>query len=152
MGVKTLAVMAAGMSLSFAVATSAIAAEKAMYTIKGGNSIPKSLTGKAGDAKKGRALAIDRKMGNCLACHAMPIPEQAFHGEVGPSLEGIASRMSEGEMRLRIVNPKVVNKGTIMPAFYKKDGFTGVLKKFKGKTILSAAQIEDIIAYLKTLK
>ncbi len=152
MGVKTLAVMAAGMSLSFAVATSAIAAEKAMYTIKGGKSISESLTGKAGDAKKGRALAIHRKKGNCLACHEMPIPEQAFHGKVGPSLEGIASRLSEGEMRLRIVNPKVINKDTIMPAFYKKDGLHRVLKKFKGKTILSAAQIEDIIAYLNTLK
>jgi len=152
LGVKTLAVMAAGLSLSFAVATSAIAAEKAMYTIKGGNNISKSLTGKAGDAKNGRKLAINRKKGNCLACHEMPIPEQAFHGKIGPSLKGIASRMSEGEMRLRIVNPKVVNEDTIMPAFYKKDGFTRVLKKFKGKTMLSAAQIEDIIAYMNTLK
>jgi len=152
LGVKTLAVIAAGLSLSFAVATNAVAAEKAMYTVMNGESIPKSLTGKAGDAKNGRKLAIHRKKGNCLACHEMPIPEQAFHGKIGPSLKGIASRMSEGEMRLRIVNPKVANEDTIMPAFYKKDGFTRVLKKFKGKTMLSAAQIEDIIAYLNTLK
>ncbi|MEE8351470.1 MAG: sulfur oxidation c-type cytochrome SoxX [Rhodospirillales bacterium] len=147
-----MAVIAAGLSLNFAVATNAVAAEKAMYTVMNGESIPKSLTGKAGDAKNGRKLAIHRKKGNCLACHEMPIPEQAFHGKVGPSLKGIASRMSEGEMRLRIVNPKVANEDTIMPAFYKKDGFTRVLKKFKGKTMLSAAQIEDIIAYLNTLK
>lgn len=152
MGVKTLAVMAAGLSLSFAVATSAVAAEKLMYTIKGGDSIPKSLTGKTGNAKNGRKLAINRKKGNCLACHAMPIPEQTFYGEVGPSLEGVAGRLSEGEMRLRLVNSKVLNPDTIMPAFYRKDGFTRVLKKFQGKTMLSAGQVEDIIAYLKTLK
>lgn len=152
MGVKTLAVMAVGVSLSFAVATSAVAAEKLKYTIKGGDSISKSLTGKSGDAKNGRKLAINRKKGNCLACHEMPIPEQAFHGKVGPSLMGIAGRMSEGEMRLRLVDPKVVNPDTIMPAFYKNAGFTRVMKKFKGKTMLSAMQIEDIIAYLKTMK
>ena len=152
MGVRTLAVMAAGIALSFSVATSAVAAEKLMYTIKGGESIPKSLTGKPGDAKNGRKLSINRKKGNCLACHVMPIPEQAFHGKIGPTLMNIASRMSEGEMRLRIVDPKVINPDTIMPAFYKKDGFTRVLKKFQGKTMLSAAQIEDIIAYLKTIK
>ena len=120
--------------------------------ITDGVSIDKSLTGKAGDAKKGRSLAIHRKKGNCLACHAMPIPEQAFHGNIGPNLAGVANHYSEGELRLRLVDPKVINKDTIMPAFYKKTGLSRVLKKFKGKTVLGAQDIEDIIAYLMTLK
>jgi sulfur-oxidizing protein SoxX len=82
----------------------------------------------------------------------MPIPEQAFHGNIGPDLKGISSRYSEGELRLRIVNPKVLNSETIMPAFYKADGFNRVMKKFVGKTIITAQEVEDIVAYLMTLK
>ncbi|NQU61631.1 MAG: sulfur oxidation c-type cytochrome SoxX [Rhodospirillales bacterium] len=144
--------MAAGFALTVAIATNATAAEMAMYKVVKGESIPKSLTGKAGDPANGRKLAIDRKKGNCLACHVMPIPEQSFHGLVGPELKGVAGRLSEGEIRLRIVNSKIVNPDTIMPAFYKKDGLTRVLKKFKGKTMLSAAEVEDVVAYVKTLK
>jgi len=152
LGAKTKAIMAAGFALTVAIATNATAAEMAMYKVVKGESIPKSLTGKAGDPANGRKLAIDRKKGNCLACHVMPIPEQSFHGLVGPELKGVAGRLSEGEIRLRIVNSKIVNPDTIMPAFYKKDGLTRVLKKFKGKTMLSAAEVEDVVAYVKTLK
>jgi sulfur-oxidizing protein SoxX len=122
------------------------------YKVVDGKSIPKSLTGKPGDPKKGRATAINRKKGNCLGCHKMPIPEQQFHGEVGPDLAGVASRLSEGEIRARIVNPKLANPETIMPAFYRTKGLHRVLKGFKGKTIISAQDVEDIIAYLQTLK
>ena len=122
------------------------------YKIIDENSIPKSLTGKKGDPANGRKLAINRKKGNCLACHVMPIPEQSYHGKVGPDLNGVASRYDEGELRLRIVNPKVINEATIMPAFYRNDGFHRVLKKFNGKTIISAQDVEDIVAYLMTLK
>jgi sulfur-oxidizing protein SoxX len=115
-------------------------------------SIPKSLTGKAGDAEKGRALAINRKKGNCLACHAMPIPEQQFHGETGPTLYGVGNRLSEGELRLQLVNSKVTNENTLMPSFYRTFGFNRPLKNFAGKSILTAQEVEDIVAYLKTLK
>ncbi|MCH7935832.1 MAG: sulfur oxidation c-type cytochrome SoxX [Proteobacteria bacterium] len=114
--------------------------------------IAKSLTGKPGNAVKGRKLAINRKLGNCLACHVMPIPEQTFHGLIGPDLNGVAGRRSAGEVRLLIVNPKLVNPDTIMPAFYRKDGFERVMKKFQGKTMLSAEQVEDLVAYTMTLK
>jgi len=115
--------------------------------------IPKSLTDKAGNAAEGRKLAINRKKGNCLACHRISeVNEQPFHGEVGPSLDGVADRLSAAEMRLRIVNPKVVNPDTIMPAFFKMDGFHRLLKKWKGKTIISAQDVEDIVAYMQTLK
>jgi L-cysteine S-thiosulfotransferase len=155
---RTLAIAAIGAALSLVIGLSADAATKkpapklVKYKVVDGTSIPKSLTGKAGDAKKGRKLAIHRKKGNCLACHKLPIPEQQFHGNIGPDLAGVAGRYSEGEMRLRLVDPKVVNDDTIMPSFYRNTGYTAVLKKFKGKTVISAQDVEDILAYLKTLK
>ena len=153
MGFKTLAITALGIALSFALSTNAIAAEKMMikYVIKDG-AIAKSLTGRPGNAANGRKLAINRKLGNCLACHVMPIPEQPFHGLVGPDLNGVASRRSAGEVRLLIVNPKLANPDTIMPAFYRKDGLHRVMKKFQGKTMLSAEQVEDLVAYTMTFK
>jgi sulfur-oxidizing protein SoxX len=122
------------------------------YTIVDDNSIPKSLTGKAGDPANGRKLAINRKKGNCLACHAMPIPEQQFHGETAPSLYGVGNRLSVGELRLQIVNSKVTNEDTMMPSFYRTFGYNRPLKKFAGKSILKAQDVEDIVAYLLTLK
>lgn len=141
--------------LAFGVLSSApaIAAEELVaYEVVDQISIPKPLTDSAGDPDRGRKIAIDRKQGNCLACHTLPIPEQSFHGETGPDLHGIAGRYSAGELRLRIVNPKVVNPATLMPAFYRNDGFHRVAKKFQGKTILDAQQVEDLVAYLMTLK
>ncbi len=116
------------------------------------DAIPQSLTGKAGDPAKGRKPAINSRKGNCLACHVMPIPEQADHGEVGPPLNDVGGRLSAGEIRLRIVNPKVVNPDTIMPAFYRIRGLHRVQKKWQGKTIISAQDVEDITAYMMTLK
>jgi len=99
-----------------------------------------------------QAEELVKYQGNCLACHVLPIPEQQFHGDVGPDLSESAGNLSEGEIRLRIVNPKVVNPDTIMPAFYRNDGFERVLKNFQGKTMLSAQQVEDVVAYMMTLK
>ena len=116
--------------------------------------VPASLTGKSGNAKSGKKLFIGRKLGNCLACHAnKDASGQQFHGEVGPALDGVAGRYSEAQLRAIVTNPKMVfGKQTLMPAFYRKAGFVRVRKKFKGKTILSAQQVEDVIAYLRTLK
>ena len=147
---------AAAKLFGLAIAVSAIfvsvnAAESSAlvkYKITDENSIDKSLTGVDGDPDKGRALSINRKKGNCLACHVMPIPEQQFHGNIGPELHGVGERYSKGEIRLRIVNPKVVNSDTIMPAFYRNSGFTRTHKKFRGKTILSAQEVEDILSYV----
>ncbi len=80
------------------------AAELVKYGIVGGESIAKSLTGKPGDPAAGRKAAVATKLGNCLACHVMPVPEQPFHGEVGPDLNGVGSRYSVGELRLRAVD------------------------------------------------
>ena len=116
-------------------------------------SIPKALTDQPGDPARGREVAIDRKLGNCLACHQISdIPEQQFHGEVGPPLDGVAERWEEGQLRLIVANSKAVFEGTIMPAFLKTEGFNRNQEKFEGKSILTAQQVEDVVAYLKTLK
>lgn len=141
----------AGLLAVALMADGAGAEEMVKYSVKDGNSIPKSLTRQPGDAENGRKVAIDRKKGNCLACHTMPIPDQPFHGEVGPDLAGVGSRYDTGELRLRVVNPKFVNPDSIMPAFYWANGFHRVLKGFEGKTMLSAQEIEDVVAYLETL-
>jgi sulfur-oxidizing protein SoxX len=143
---------AAAVSLGLLLGAGAQAEELVMFEIAGGESIDKSLTGQPGDPANGRKVAIDRKLGNCLACHVMPAPEQPFHGDVGPDLSETGGNLSEGQIRLRIVNSKVLNPDTIMPAFYRNDGFERVLKKFQGKTMLSAQQVEDVVAYVMTLK
>lgn len=112
-----------------------------------------SLTGVAGDAANGRKVFVDRKLGNCLACHAnSDLADQPFHGEVGPPLDGVADTWSEAELRGIVTNSKMMFEGTIMPAFYVNEGFTRVREQSVGKTILSAQQVEDVVAYLLTLK
>ena len=129
------------------------AEEPVVYEIVDEVSIPEPLTGKAGDPDKGREAFINRKLGNCLGCHAVTELEvEPFHGEVGPPLDGVADRYEEGEIRLRVVNAKLTNPDTIMPGFYMTDGLHRVAEEFQGKTILTAEQVEDIVAYLLTLK
>ena len=112
-----------------------------------------SLTGVAGDAANGRKVFMNRKKGNCLACHVNDdMSEQSFHGEVGPELNGVADRGETAELRGIVVNAKKMFDGTIMPAFYRDAGFNRTLKKFDGKAILSAQEIEDLLAYISTLK
>jgi len=138
--------------LSALWAASASAEEQIALNIVEGTSIPEPLSGEPGDPSRGREVSINRKLGNCLACHKMPIPEQPFHGEVGPDLSEVGSTYSEGELRLRVVDPKVLNSDTIMPAFYRSDELNRVMKQFQGKTVLTAQEVEDVVAYLLTLK
>ncbi len=113
-----------------------------------------SLTGVAGDAAKGREVFSNRKLGNCLACHVnAEQKEHSFHGEVGPPLDGAADRYSEAELRAIVINSKqALTDKTIMPGFYSLKLGVRVNKKFAGKTILTAQQVEDVVAYLSTLK
>ena len=111
-----------------------------------------SLTGVAGDAAEGRKVFVNRKLGNCLACHMNDdLNEHSFHGEVGPPLDGVGSRWEVAELRGIVTNAKMMFDGTIMPAFYQDSGYNRTLTKFEGKAILSAQQVEDIVAYLTTL-
>ena len=139
--------LAVGVGFSF----TASAADMVKFKIVD-ETIPASLTGKAGDAANGKKVVIGRKKGNCLACHVMPIPEQQFHGMTGPDLHGVGDRMDEAELRMRIVDPKIIDSDTMMPSFYRTADLHRVLKKFEGKTILSAQEVEDVVAYLMTLK
>lgn len=107
------------------------------------------LTSEKGDPAKGRDIV--RKQGLCLSCHVMPIPEEADHGDIGPDLTGVGARYQAAELRLRIVDPKILNPETPMPSFYKKE-LNRVGKKWEGKTILTSQEVEDVVAYLMTLK
>ena len=115
--------------------------------------VEESLSGTAGDAEKGRSVFANRKLGNCLACHAnADLDAELFHGEVGPSLNGVANRYSEAELRAILVNSKAIfGDGTIMPSFYSLAHGDRTMEKFQGKTILEAQEVEDVIAYLLTL-
>jgi sulfur-oxidizing protein SoxX len=115
--------------------------------------INQPLGGLQGDPARGKKVVIDKNRGNCLTCHAMPIPEEPFHGTIGPSLAGIASRLNEGQLRLRIVDEKQINPMTIMPGYYRDPkNFNLVLDEYSGKTFLTAQEVEDVVAYLMTLK
>ena len=113
--------------------------------------MPASLTGAKGDPVRGRALVASRQAGLCLLCHSGPFPEERFQGDLAPDLRS-AARLTEGQIRQRIVDPGKVRPGSFMPAYYRTEGLTRVAPAFQGKTILSAEQIEDIVAYLMTLR
>jgi len=117
-----------------------------------GDSIPASLTGAKGDPARGRAIVANRQVGLCLLCHSGPFPEERFQGNLAPDLSGVGARFSEGQIRLRIVDSTKLNPQSIMPAYYKSEGLARVAPAFRGKTVLTPEQIEDIVAYLTTLK
>jgi len=117
-----------------------------------GQDIPESLTGAKGDPARGRAIVGNRQVGLCLLCHSGPFPEERFQGELAPDLKGAGARWSEGQLRLRIVDSSRINPASIMPAYHRTDGLTRVAPAFRGKPILTAEQIEDVVAYLTTLK
>ena len=117
-----------------------------------GDAIPQSLTGAKGDAARGRAIIANRQVGLCLLCHSGPFPEERFQGTIGPDLNGVAARLSEGQIRLRIVDPSRTNPDTVMPAYFRTEGLIRVTPSQRGKTVLTAQQIEDVVAFLVTLK
>ncbi len=116
------------------------------------DAIPASLTGRSGDAAQGRAIVGNRQVGLCLLCHSGPFPEERFQGDLAPDLRGAGSRWNEGQLRLRLVDAGRLNPATIMPPYYRTEGLTRVAANFRDKPILSAEQIEDVLAYLSTLK
>ncbi|MGL4322586.1 MAG: sulfur oxidation c-type cytochrome SoxX [Beijerinckiaceae bacterium] len=111
-----------------------------------------SLTGEPGDAARGRIIVADRRKGLCLLCHSGPFPEERFQGTLAPSLSGVGTRMSAAEIRLRLVDSRMINPATIMPAYFSTQNLVQVANNFRDRTILSASEIEDVIAFLLTLK
>ncbi|ACS40338.1 MULTISPECIES: sulfur oxidation c-type cytochrome SoxX [Methylobacteriaceae] len=120
----------------------------------GTDAIPDPLTDKPGDPAAGAKVVVNRRQGNCLGCHQISsVKSEDFHGEVGPSLDGVAGRWDAAHLRMIVVNPKhVFTEATVMPAFYRVDGLSRVRPEFQGKPILTAQQVEDVVAYLTTLK
>jgi sulfur-oxidizing protein SoxX len=116
-----------------------------------GHAIPESLTGQPGDPARGRVIVM-RRESTCLLCHSGPFPEERFQGDLAPNLKGTGSRWSEGELRLRMVDATKINPASIMPAFYRIDGFNRVAPAWRGKPVLTAEQIEDVVAFLATLR
>ena len=117
-----------------------------------GDAIPAPLTQTPGDAARGRATVINRRVGLCLLCHSGPFPEEKLQGNLAPDLAGTGSRWSAGQLRLRLVDARRLNPESIMPPYYRIDGLDRVAPAFRGKPIFSAQQIEDVVAFLATLK
>ena len=116
------------------------------------DAIRASLTGTPGDLARGRAIVASRQLGLCLLCHAAPIPEERFQGNLAPDLRGVGARLTPGQIRLRLVDASQVNHETIMPPYRRSEGFSRVGHAWQGRSILSDAQIEDVVAWLVTLR
>jgi len=141
----------AAVSVLCASTATAVPQPLASYTVDG-DAIPRSLTGASGDPGKGAALIADRQKSLCTLCHAGPFADAHLQGTVGPDLAAVGLRLSEGQLRLRIVDMSVLHASTIMPAYYKIEDHPRVGAPWRGKPLLTAAEIEDIVAYLVTLK
>ena len=114
-------------------------------------SVPESLTGRPGDRLRGERIVRDADNATCLICHAIPLPNEPDPGNLGPPLKGVGSRYTAGELRLRLIDPKIVNPDTVMPSYYKREGLRRVAPEYRNQSIYSAEDIEDVIAFLLTL-
>ena len=130
----------------------AACAAQAAEPVVVGDAIPQPLTASVGDAVRGRAIVASRQSGLCLLCHSGPFPEDRFQGNLAPDLAGAGARWSAGQLRLRIVDARRLNAQSIMPAYYRTEGLQLVAPALQGKTLLSAQQVEDVVAYLLTLR
>ncbi len=131
--------------------TPAATVEISAYAVVG-DTIPASLDGRTGDNARGRRLVLDRETGNCLICHQVPIPSEPSQGDLAPSLAGVGSRLSAGQLRLRLVDQSKLNAATLMPAYHRINDLKRVALKYKAAPVFSAQQIEDVVAWLGTLK
>lgn len=117
-----------------------------------GDAISEPLSGQRGDAARGRAIAFDPERGNCTICHPAPGGDARTQGNVAPTLAGVAGRLAEGQIRLRLVDATRLNPQTIMPPYYRVENLHRVGEQWRGRPVLQAREIEDIVAFLMTLK
>jgi L-cysteine S-thiosulfotransferase len=142
--------VAAAAILVWVLAACATPGVLAPYQVSdGGISAP--LTNTTPDAERGRKILVSRES-NCILCHAAPESGERFYGNLGPPLSGVGARLTAAQMRARIVDPLFFNKESIMPAYFRVEGLNRVAETYRGKPVLNAEQIEDVIAYLLTLK
>jgi sulfur-oxidizing protein SoxX len=140
--------------LALAVSPDPARAEPAAVASFGvvGDAIPQPLTATPGDAARGRSIVGNRQVGLCLLCHTGPFPEERFQGNLAPDLAGAGARWSEGQLRLRLVDGRRLNAQTIMPSYHRTDGLERVGSAWKSRPVLAAQQIEDVVAFLATLR
>jgi len=117
-----------------------------------GDAMPQPLTAHAGDAQRGRAIVAQRQLGLCLLCHQAPIAEEPQQGNLSSDLAGAGSRWTAAQLRLRVVDARRLNPDSLMPAFHRTQGLTRVGAAWAGKPVLDAQQVEDVVAYLVSLK
>ena len=117
-----------------------------------GDAIPAPLTGASGDAARGRSIVANRQLGMCLLCHSGPFPEERFQGTLAPDLAGAGSRWSDGQLRLRLADGRRLNPESIMPPYHRVEGLARVGAAWRSQPLLSAQQIEDVVAFLRTLR
>ena len=147
-------------AMAMAIATPAICETAPKDVAFAEGAVEASLTGVPGDPANGVKVMTTNALGNCVACHQIAaLPEVEFPGDIGPPLDGAADRWTEAQLRGIVTNAKMTFDGTFMPAFYKEDGFIRPGDGFTGKAgteplapILNAQQIEDVVAFLMTLK
>jgi L-cysteine S-thiosulfotransferase len=131
----------------------AYAAEAALMPFQiAGDAVPETLGGVRGDVRRGEDIVRDRRTGNCLICHQLPLKDEPFQGEIGPALTGIGSRLSEGQIRLRLIDESLINPQTLMPPYYRAANLNNVDPEYAGRSGLTAQQIEDVTAYLSSQK
>ncbi|MDZ4789890.1 MAG: sulfur oxidation c-type cytochrome SoxX [Hyphomicrobiales bacterium] len=143
--------MAAAILVAASLAASPRAQGLVAFNVEG-DAITRPLGDLDGDASRGLAIVRDRRVGNCLICHAAPIAEEPFQGEIGPRLHGIGARLSAGQIRLRLIDQSILNAETLMPPYYRVSELTDVAPEYAGRPGLSAQQIEDVVAYLSGLR
>jgi sulfur-oxidizing protein SoxX len=137
--------LAPALAIAVALATASVRAAD-------DDAIDHPLTTVPGDAARGRAIVADRQRGLCLLCHRGPFPEERFQGDLAPPLDGAGARWSEGQLRLRLVDSRRVNPQTIMPAYHRTEHLERVGSAWQGQPLLAAQQIEDVVAFLRTLR
>ena len=117
-----------------------------------GDGISQALASMQGNAERGRAQLVERGAANCLLCHAVPDPRMRVAGNVAPSLDGVGGRLSAAQLRLRVADIQRVSPTTVMPSYYRIEDLDRVAAEYRGKPILDAGQVEDIVSYLGSLK
>jgi sulfur-oxidizing protein SoxX len=152
-GLRRAALCVCGAALGWALVSAAGAAGSPLvpYRVEGGE-IRTALTREPGDAARGRAAALSRDAGNCFLCHTVPDAGETPLGNIGPPLAGVGKRLTAAQLRLRLVDSTRINRQSVMPAYYRTRDLRQVAPAYAGKPILTAQQVEDVIAYLLTLR